>query len=43
MGNLYAGQEQQLELDLEQQTSSKSGKDYYSNYLTEVCNTDYPA
>ena len=26
--NLYAGQEQQLELDMEQQTGSKSGKEY---------------
>ena len=26
--NLYAGQEQQLELDIEQQTGSKSGKEY---------------
>ena len=26
--NLYAGQEQQLEPDMEQQTGSKSGKEY---------------
>ena len=26
--NLYAGQKQQLELDIEQQTGSKSGKEY---------------
>ena len=26
--NLYAGQQQQLELDMEQQTGSKSGKEY---------------
>ena len=26
--NLYAGQEQQLEMDMEQQTGSKSGKEY---------------
>ena len=26
--NLYAGQEAQLELDMEQQTGSKSGKEY---------------
>ena len=26
--NLYAGQENQLELDMEQQTGSKSGKEY---------------
>ena len=26
--NLYAGQKQQLELDMEQQTGSKSGKEY---------------
>ena len=26
--NLYAGQEAQLELDMEQQTASKSGKEY---------------
>ena len=38
--NLYAGQEQQLELDMEQQTGSKSGKEYiravycHSAYLT---------
>ena len=37
---LYAGQEQQLEMDTEQQTSSKSGKEYvktiycYTAYLT---------
>ena len=28
MRNLYAGQEVQLELDMEQQTGSKSGKEY---------------
>ena len=27
--NLYAGQEEQLELDMEQQTGSKSGKGYF--------------
>ena len=38
--NLYAGQKQQLELDLEQQTGSKLGKGYikavycHSAYLT---------
>ena len=38
--NLYAGQEQQLELDMEQQTGSKLGKEYvkavycYPAYLT---------
>ena len=26
--NMYAGQEQQLELDMEQQTDSKLGKEY---------------
>ena len=28
MRNLYAGQQQQLELNMEQQTGSKSGKEY---------------
>jgi len=34
--NVYAGQKQQLELGLEQQTSSKLGKEYilYPAYLT---------
>ena len=38
--NLFAGQEQQLELDMEQQTGSKSGKEYvkavycHPTYLT---------
>ena len=38
--NLYQGKKQQLELDMEQQTGSKMGKDYnkplycYSAYLT---------
>ena len=38
--NLYVGQEQQLELDMEQQTGSKQGKEYikavycHSAYLT---------
>ena len=40
--NLYAGEEQQLELDMEQWTGSKSGKEYikavychpaYSSYM----------
>ena len=30
--NLYAGKKQQLELDMEQQTSSKSGKEYIRLY-----------
>ena len=40
--NLYAGQEQQLELDMEQQTGSKSGKEYvkalycHPAYLTYI-------
>ena len=43
--NLYAGQEQQLELHMEQQTGSKSGKEYvkavycYSAYLTYIQST----
>ena len=32
---LYAGQKQQLELDMEQQTGSKSGKEYFK---TVYCN-----
>ena len=43
--NLYAGQEQQLEMDTEQQTSSKSGKEYvkavdcHPAYLTSMQST----
>ena len=43
--NLYAGQEAQLELDMEQQTGSKSGKEYikavycHPAYLTYMQNT----
>ena len=43
--NLYASQEQQLELDMQQQTGSKSGKEYvgavyyHSGYLTYVQST----
>ena len=43
--NLYAGQEQQLELDMEQQTGSKSGKEYiravycHPAYLTYMQST----
>ena len=43
--NLYAGQKQQLELDIEQQTGSKSGKEYfkvvycYRAYLTYMQST----
>ena len=43
--NLYAGQEQQLEPDMEQQTGSKLGKEYiktvycYPGYLTSMQNT----
>ena len=45
--NLYAGQEQQLELDMEQQTGSKSGKEYlkaaycHPDYLTYMQSTSY--
>ena len=49
--NLYAGQEKQLELDMEQQTGSKLGKEYvkavycHPAYLTYMQNTscDMPA
>ena len=43
--NLYAGQKQQLELDMEQQTGSKSGKEYvkavycHPAYLTYMQST----
>ena len=43
--NLYAGQEQQLEPDMEQQTDSKLGKDYvkavycHPAYSTTMQNT----
>ena len=43
--NLYAGQEATLELDMEQQTGSKSGKQYikaiycHPAYLTYMQNT----
>ena len=43
--NLYAGQNSQLELDMEQQTSSKLGKDYvkasycHLSYLTYIQST----
>ena len=43
--NLYAAQEQQLELNMEQQTGSKLGKEYvkavycYPAYLTYMQNT----
>ena len=43
--NLYAGQEAQLELDMEQQTGSKSGKEYikavycHPAYLTSMQST----
>ena len=43
--NLYAGQKQQLELDMEQQTGSKLGKEYvkavycHPAYLTYMQNT----
>ena len=43
--NLYAGQEAQLELDMEQQTGSKLGKEYvkavhcHSAYLTSMQST----
>ena len=43
--NLYAGQKKQLELDMEQQTGSKSGKEYFKAvychpaYLTSMQST----
>ena len=43
--NLYAGQEAQLELDMKQQTGSKSGKEYvkpvycHPTYLTYMQST----
>ena len=43
--NLYAGQEQQLELDMEQQTGFKLGKEYikvvycHPAYLTSMQST----
>ena len=43
--NLYAGQEEQLELDMEQQTGSKLGKEYikaiycHPTYLTSMQST----
>ena len=43
--NLYAGKKQQLELDIEQETSSKSGKEYvkviyyHPAYLTYMQST----
>ena len=36
--NLYTGQKQQLELDMEQTTSSKSGKEYVK---AVYCHPDY--
>ena len=36
--NLYAGQKQQLELDMDQQTSSKSEKEYFK---AVYCHPDY--
>ena len=45
--NLYAGKKQQLELDMEQQTGSKSGKEYvkalycHPAYLTYMQSTSY--
>ena len=45
LGNLYAGQEEQLELDMEQQTGSKLEKEYikavycHPAYLTYMQNT----
>ena len=38
MRNLYAGQEQQLEPDMEQQTGSKSGKE---NMKAVYCDSAY--
>ena len=34
--NLYAGKKQQLELDMEQQTGSKSGKEYIRLYIVTL-------
>ena len=34
--NLYAGQEAQLELDMEQQTGSKLGKEYDKVYFVTL-------
>ena len=34
--NLYAGQEQQLELDMKQETGSKLGKDYIRLYIATL-------
>ena len=43
--NLYAGQEQQFELDMEQQTGSKLGKEYvkavYCHPAYLACNAEY--
>ena len=45
--NLYAGQEEQLEPDMEQQTGSKSGKEYvkavycHPAYLTYMQSTSW--
>ena len=45
--NLYAGQEAKLELDMEQQTGAKSGKEYakavycHPAYLTYMQSTSY--
>ena len=45
--NLYAGQQQQLELGMEQQTGPKSGKEYvkavfcHSAHLTYMQSTSY--
>ena len=45
--NLYAGQEQQLELDMEQQTGSKQKKEYlkavycHPDYLTSMQNISW--
>ena len=36
--NLYAGQEAQLELDMEQQTGSKLGKDDIRLYIVTLLN-----
>ena len=39
--NLYAGQEEQLELDMEQQTGSKKEKEYVKAYLTYMQSTSW--
>ena len=35
--NVYAGKKQQLELDMEQQIGSKSGKEYVKGFILSPC------